>query len=173
MREPHRLSHERVHMVACDPAHPVDQLHVYAHAQCVGETVQLPQPLLPVRDSKALERVIDRRLCNNVLPVVLDKELPLCRIMVWQVASASSIGLGWLAGLAKVTDKGFALPVLLHALRQPQSASSGGQSGRIAEVQRAEHRATPLLYRRLIACPVEAVPFESRVVCVLDDVWIG
>ena len=69
--------------------------------------------------AQLFEPLPDRHLRDDVLPVVLDEQAPLVRVVLRQIPHPSAVGLSRLAGLAEVVDERLAGLCLLLILRQP------------------------------------------------------
>ena len=80
----------------------------------------------------------------NVADIVLSENLPLGGVVTWQVTDAATVGLGWLAGAAEVSDKRCALSHLGFVVGQLEGFACVFQAGRQAAVHGVNHAVFPL-----------------------------
>ena len=110
--------------------------------------------------------------CHNVLPAIFLEQCPFVRVVPRLVPGPSPVALCRLAGYAEIPDQRLADRQLLLVLRQANRFACCVQAGRIAAIQPMRHGAAPLIQRRCISGPVKAIPFECRVVGVLNYIGV-
>ena len=80
------------------------KVHVNGHATGIDDEVNLPLFLYPVRHRKSGQPPLNLHLRDNILAAILFEQAPLGHVMVWVVAGALAVGLGWVAGHAEIAD---------------------------------------------------------------------
>ena len=149
----HRVFHQQ-------PIHP--------HAPVVDALIQRVQRPFVFRERMPEQRMADRALGFHVLRVVGFVGRPLLRRVPRQVARASAVGLGRLAGHGKVADEVLAF---LHLFfRNVQSHRDVRQFSRQRPVPRHDHGAAPLRRIEPVSQMLgEAHPLKGRVVRNFQD----
>ena len=125
----------------------VHQLPVGCNTAGADPHIVLPLTLHPLGHRETAQAVLDLHFGHNVLPVVLNEQLPLRRIMSGQVARAAAVGDRLSARRAEILDKSLAGRQLLLVLRQTECLAGGIQTCRIPAVQAVQHGAAPLFER--------------------------
>ena len=147
----------------------VHQFPVGCNTAGADPHIVLPLTLHPLGHRESAQAALDLHFGHNVLPVVLNEQLPLRRIMLGQVARPAAVGDRLSARRAEILDKSLAGRQLLLVLRQTECLAGGIKACRIPAVQTVQHGAAPLLERQL---PPEVlaqrVPLKRRVEGVLD-----
>ena len=133
----------------------IHQIHVHGHAP--GIHLHILPPLLHdlLRHRPWGELPVVGPLGDDVHAVVLAEQTPLFGVVPGQVAGASAVGLGGLAGLAEVGDQRLALFHLEGILRLLQRLAEGTQLGGQAAVEGVDHAALPLLQPEHPLCPAQ------------------
>ena len=127
------------------PKRAAGQLTVGGNPAAVHPHVVPPLPPDEIRHLERLQQVVNVSFSLNVADIVLSENLPLGGVVTWQVTDAATVGLGWLAGAAEVTDQGLALPHLGFVVGQLEGFACVFQAGGQAAVHGVNHAVFPLL----------------------------
>ena len=155
------------------PERTVYQRQIYGNAAQVDKLVEFPLLLYCIRNRKRRKAACDLHFCDNILTVVVDKQLPFCGVMLRQISCSTAVGLGGLAGGAEILDQRFTGRELLLVRRQAERLTNGVQSGRISAVLALQHRAAPLRepggrpFSIRFEVLADTIPFKGGVVGVL------
>ena len=151
---------------------PLNQPCIHPDTISIHENIHLPQAFLFLWHREQVQPLQYLMFCDYVLFAVFLEQGPFVCIMPWLVPCPSPIGPGWLAGYTEIPYQSLADRKLLLVLRQPDGPSRGIQAGGVSAVQAVGHGAAPLLDRCLITGAVQAVPFERRVISVLNYIGV-
>ena len=121
------------------------QGHIHRHAPGVHLHIQPPLPHDLLRHRPWGQPLVVGPLGDHVHAVVLAEQLPLCGVVLRQVAGAPAVALCGLAGLAEVGDQRFAFLHLQGIFRLLQGRTEGTQLGGQSAVEGVDHAALPLL----------------------------
>ena len=142
----------------------VHHRNIQTHAAIIHPLVQLPQVLFAFGKLIPVQLLAYCHLSDDVLPVVLDIELPLLPVVSRKVPGPPVVALRRPARFREVLYEAFADRVLQLVLREAECDTGARQGSRQPAFQGHDHGITPLLRRHLFSQRSgKARSFERRI----------